>query len=168
MNRMLERAARVLAMALAVALAGCAQPVRTSAPAGPTASSWSGRLALQVEDNSTQPVSAAFELRGNAQAGEMTLQGPLGGTLAVLAWAPGSATLRSPSSPVRQFESLDALAAHVTGTPIPVAALFDWLAGIDTPVPGWQADLSQFSQGRVRARRLQPLPAADLRLALDR
>ena len=162
------RAARTLAIALAIGVAGCAQPVRTSTPAGPAASHWSGRLALQVEDNSSQPVSAGFDLRGSAEAGEMTLLNPLGGTLAVLAWAPGSATLRSSSSQVRQFESLEALAAHVTGTPIPVAALFDWLAGIDTPVPGWQADLSQLSQGRLRARRLQPLPVADLRLALDR
>ena len=168
MNRRVGHAVRVLAFGLALGLAGCAQPVRTSAPVGPTASSWSGRLALQVEDNSTQPVSAGFELRGNAEAGEMTLLNPLGGTLAALVWAPGTATLRSSSGPARQFESLEALAAHVTGTPIPVAALFDWLAGIDTPVPGWQADLSQLSQGRVRARRLQPLPVADLRLALDR
>ena len=168
MNRVLGRTARLLALGVALALGGCAQLARTSAAAAPTASHWSGRLALQVEDNSNQPVSAGFDLRGSAAAGEMTLSNPLGGTLAVLAWAPGSATLRSAGGQQQQFDSLEALAAHVTGTPIPVAALFDWLAGIDTPVAGWQADLSQLSQGRLRARRVQPLPVADLRLALDR
>ena len=47
----------------------------------------------------------------------------------------------------REFDSVDALVAHATGAAIPVAALFDWLRGIDTPVPGWQADLSQLAAG---------------------
>jgi outer membrane lipoprotein LolB len=167
MRARLAPAARGLALALALALAGCAQPARTPAPAGVTASSWSGRLALQVEEASSQSYAAGFELRGSADAGEMKLFTPLGGTLAVLAWSPGAAVLRS-SSQERRFESLEQLAAHVTGTPIPIAALFDWLAGINTAVPGWEPDLSQLAQGRLRARRVQPLPVADLRLALDR
>ena len=158
---------RGLALALALVVGGCAQPARTMAPAGVTAASWSGRLALQVEEAGSASYAAGFELRGSAESGEMKLFTPLGGTLAVLAWSPGSAVLRSPSQE-RRFESLEQLAAHVTGTPIPVAALFDWLAGINTTVAGWEADLSQLAQGRLRARRVQPLPVADLRLALDR
>lgn len=170
MTRAVPQRARLLALATPFALvAGCAQPPRrpggAAAPGAPR-QSWSGRLALQVEDARTQSFSAGFDLRGTAQSGEMTLTNPLGGTLAVLAWTPGSALLRS-GSETRQFESLDALAAHVTGTPIPVAALFDWLGGVDTPVPGWQPDLSQLAQGRLRARRSDPPPAADLRLAFD-
>jgi outer membrane lipoprotein LolB len=157
--------ARWLGLLLALALAGCAQaPVRP--PPSEATNSWSGRLALQVEDPRAQSFAAGFELTGNAQAGEMKLTNPLGGTLAVLAWAPGSAMLRS-GNETRQFSSLEALAAQVTGTPIPVAALFDWLRGIHTPVPGWQADLSQLAQGRLRAQRTDPLPIADLRLAFD-
>jgi outer membrane lipoprotein LolB len=162
-----RRAISGACLALAMVLGGCAQPARTTVPAGVTASSWSGRLALQVEDAASQSYAAGFELRGSPESGEMKLFTPLGGTLAVLAWAPGTAVLRS-SSQERRFESLELLSAHVTGTPIPVAALFDWLAGINTPVPGWEADLSQLAQGRLRARRVQPLPVADLRLALDR
>jgi outer membrane lipoprotein LolB len=60
------------------------------------------------------------------------------------------------------------LVAHATGAAIPVAALFDWLRGIDTPVAGWKADLSLLSQGRLRAQRLEPPPPADLRFVLDR
>jgi outer membrane lipoprotein LolB len=156
----------MLALAALVALGGCAQqPVRSPAEVA-AAQSWSGRLALQVEDARAQSFAAGFELTGNAQAGEMKLTNPLGGIVAVLAWSPGTATLKS-GNETRQFDSLDTLAAHVTGTPIPVAALFDWLGGTNTPVPGWQADLSQLAQGRLRARRIEPLPVADLRLAID-
>ncbi|MEP6790686.1 MAG: lipoprotein insertase outer membrane protein LolB [Ramlibacter sp.] len=128
---------------------------------------WAGRLGLQVESSPPQSFSAGFELKGNPKAGELALFNPLGGTLAVLSWDQDSATLRS-GSQTSQFESLDALVSRVAGTAIPVAALFDWLAGTNTPVAGWQADLSQLAQGRIRAQRMDPAPAADLRLALER
>ena len=124
-------------------------------------------MALQVEDNQSQSFSAGFELKGSARAGELTLFNPLGGTLAALSWSPGSATLLGNGEP-RQFDSVDALVAHATGAAIPVAALFDWLRGTNTPVPGWQADLSQLEAGRLRAQRTQPPPPADLRVVLDR
>ena len=149
-----------------VAAAGCASPQRPVAVATPGGGPWSGRLALQVEDNQSQSFSAAFELKGSAQAGELALRTPLGGTLALLSWAPGSATLRA-NGQTRDFESVDALVAHATGAAIPVAALFDWLRGIDSPVAGWKADLSLLNQGRLRAQRLEPPPPADLRVVLD-
>lgn len=148
-------------------LSSCAtapKPARSvDAQTGP----WSGRLALQVADNQSQSFSAGFELKGNARTGELTLFNPLGGTLAALSWAPGSATLRG-NGEAREFDSVDALVAHATGSAIPVAALFDWLRGTNTPVPGWQADLSQLDAGRLRAQRTQPPPPADLRVVLDR
>lgn len=149
-----------------LALSGCATPPRPHAGAkesGP----WSGRLALQVKDEASQSFAAMFELRGTAEAGELTLTSPLGGTLAVLAWAPGTATLRS-NGKVRSFPSVDALVTQATGAAIPLAALFDWLRGRNTPVPGWSANLSQLPQGRISAVRHDPQPQADLRVALDR
>jgi outer membrane lipoprotein LolB len=148
-------------------LAGCASPPRMAGPVDAQAGPWSGRLALTVEGNQSQSFSAGFELKGHAGAGDLTLFTPLGGTLAVLAWAPGSATLRS-NGQTREFPSVETLVAHATGSAIPVAALFDWLRGTDTPVPGWQADLAQLPQGRLSARRLDPLPPADLRVVLER
>jgi len=124
-------------------------------------------LALTVQSEQPQSFAAGFELKGHAGAGELALFTPLGSTLAVLAWAPGSATLRA-NGETRSFDSLDALASHVTGTAIPVAALFDWLAGTPSAVPGWQADLSQLGSGRLLARRTDPAPAAELRLAFER
>jgi outer membrane lipoprotein LolB len=150
----------------ALLLAGCATPPKPVAAPGSQVGPWSGRLALQVEDRQSQSFSAAFELSGNAQAGKLALSSPLGGTLAVLSWAPGSATLQN-NGQSRQFDSVDALVTHATGSAIPVAALFDWLRGANTPVPGWKADLSQLGQGRLHAERLEPPPHADLRVILD-
>ena len=152
-----------LALAL---LAGCASPPRATVPVDPVTGPWSGRLALQVQDQASQSFSASFELKGTARSGELALFTPFGGTLAVLAWQPGAATLNS-NGQTRQFDSVDALVAHVTGSAIPVAALFDWLRGIDTQVPGWRTDLSQLAQGRVAATRLEPTPQADLRVVLE-
>ena len=146
---------------------GCAQPARVPQKDEVSVGVWRGRLALQVEDNPSQSFSAGFELRGRAEAGELMLYNPLGGTLAALRWAPGSATLRS-GDRERQFDSIDALVAGATGTAIPVASLFDWLSGSNTVVNGWEADLSQLAQGRLRARRMTPPPVADLRVALDK
>ena len=165
MNARARWSAWLALFALAL-LAGCASPPRATGPVDPMTGPWSGRLALQVQDQASQSFSASFELKGTARSGELALFSPLGGTLAVLTWQPGAATLKS-SGQSSQFDSVDALMAHVTGSAIPVAALFDWLRGIDTPVPGWHADLSQLAQGRVAAKRLEPTPEADLRLVLE-
>jgi len=154
-------------LAAALLIGGCATPPRPAGPVDVQAGPWSGRLALQVEENQSQSFSAGFQLKGNARAGELALFNPLGGTLAVLSWRPGVASLRG-NGEVKEFESVDALVAHATGSAIPIAALFDWLRGVNTPVPGWQADLAQLDQGRLRAQRLQPPPPADLRVVLDR
>ncbi|MEJ8839416.1 outer membrane lipoprotein LolB [Ramlibacter sp. AN1133] len=154
----------LLAALCALLLAACATPPRPVVPPGTQL--WTGRLALSVEGQAGQSFSAGFELKGAPENGELSLFNPLGGTIAVLAWAPGSATLRSGGN-TRQFDSLEALAQEATGAPIPIAALFDWLAGKATPVAGWQADVSQVADGRLRARRVDPPPIADLRVAFD-
>ena len=146
-------------------LAGCAVPPRTPTPPG--MQSWSGRLALSVEGQANQSFSAGFELKGAPETGELTLTNPLGGTVALLSWAPGTATLRSNGN-VRQFPSVEALAQEATGQELPLAALFDWLAGKATPVPGWEVDVTQVAEGRLRARRTTPSPPADLRVLFER
>lgn len=155
-------------MAAALFVAGCATPAPPASSSSVATAAWSGRLAVRVDGQPPQSFSAAFELKGHAQTGDLALRTPLGNTAAQLAWAPGRASLRS-GSQVQEFDSLDALVTHATGTPLPVAALFDWLAGTPTPADGWEADLSELqSAGRLQARRLAPPPAAELRLVLDR
>ena len=158
--------ARWLLAAFAVLLlSACAAPPRT--PAAPGVQVWSGRLALTVEGRASQSFSAGFELKGAPHNGELTLYNPIGGTLAVLAWTPGNATLRAGGT-ARQFTSLEALAQEATGAPLPVAALFDWLAGKPTPIEGWEADVTQVAEGRLRARRNAPPPVTDLRMVFER
>jgi outer membrane lipoprotein LolB len=153
------------AVLFALVLGGCATP-GPPAPGTPSAG-WSGRLALQVQDKPAESFAAMFELRGTPQQGELALTSPIGGTLGLLQWQPGKAVLRSGSRST-EYDSLDALVAQVAGSPIPVAALFDWLRGVDTQVAGWRADLSQLPQGRIVAHRDKPAPEADLRVILER
>lgn len=114
-----------------------------------------------------QSFAAAFELRGSAEAGELVLTSPLGSTLASLVWSPAGAVLNN-GAQTSTYHSLDALASAATGAPIPVRALFDWLAGQPTTAAGWQPDLTRLGEGRLDASRREPLPPAQLRLVLDR
>ena len=145
-----------------VFLAGCATP----RPPVQTDAFWSGRLALQVASEPPQQWFANFELQGSAERGELLLFSPIGSTLAQLNWTPQTADLNQGG---RQWSSgsLDDLTTRLSGTNLPIAALFEWLAGRPAPVPGWQADLSGHAQGRLLAQRSQPAPAATLRIVLD-
>lgn len=143
---------------------GCAQ---IPPPAHPTHDSWSGRLALQVQDHQAQSFSAAFQLQGNADHGELKLFNPLGNILARLTWQPGQALLDDGKSQ-RTSTSLTALTKELTGSALPITALFAWLHGQEMQASGWYADLSTLPSGHITATRLQPLPRAVLRMVLDR
>ena len=153
-------------MVCAVLLTGCAHLGSGRQDTDPSVF-WSGRMALQVDGSATQSFSASFELKGSAETGELTLFNPLGGTVARMVWQPGSATLYA-NGEIRPVASLEALVAQATGGPLPLAALFNWLHGSNTPVPGWQADLARLDDGRLTAVRSQPEPTATLRVVLDK
>ena len=155
------------ALLLSLLLTACATVPKPPAGASQEFGPWSGRLAVTVQDRPGESFAAGFELKGNPERGELELMSPLGGTLGLLQWQPGKATLRS-NSRTMEYESLDTLVTQVAGTPIPVAALFDWLRGVETPVPGWKPDLSGLPQGRIVAIRTHPQPQADLRVLLER
>ncbi|HVL46303.1 MAG TPA: lipoprotein insertase outer membrane protein LolB [Acidovorax sp.] len=127
--------------------------------------SWSGRIALQIDGQASQSFSALFELRGTPQAGGLVLLTPFGNRIAQLDWKDGHAQLLS-GQDTRTSESLDALLQDVTGTRIPVTALFSWLKGTQASATGWQADLTGIADGRLTARRSDPEPTATLRIAL--
>ena len=143
-------------------LAGCAQPM----PSAPVEeNSWNGRIALQIDGQASQSFSAMFELRGTAQAGGLVLLSPFGNRIAQLDWKDGHAQLVS-GQDTRTSDSLDTLLQDVTGTRIPVTALFSWLKGTQASATGWQADLTGLADGRLTARRDDPQPTATLRIAL--
>lgn len=156
----------VLTLALSSTLlaAGCATP---RMPPVDSNAYWSGRMAIQVLKDPPESLSAGFELQGSAQAGEMVLLSPIGTTMARLEWTPQGARLAQGQQQINST-SLQRLGTRLTGTDLPIAALFEWLAGRPAEVPGWQVDLSAHAQGRISAERREPSPGAVLRIALDR
>ena len=151
-------------MAVALLLSACATP-----KISPTDRSayWTGRLAIQVLKDPPESLSAGFELQGSAASGEMVLISPIGTTLARLEWTPLTARLQQGSQRL-ESASLQSLGNRLTGTELPITAMFEWLAGNQADAPGWQVDLSAHGQGRITAHRQMPAPGTVLRIVLDR
>jgi outer membrane lipoprotein LolB len=153
-----------------ILIAACAQFSSVGAQNDAQTEQWSGRIGLQTLSTPPQSFFAAFALQGNAKQGDLTLTSPLGTTLAYLSWTPGNATLSS-SGQVRAFPSLSQALLQATGSELPVAALFDWLANVNTAAPsagGWTVDLTGYAAGRINAVRNAPEPRAELRIVLDK
>ena len=171
---------RVFAATLLLAAAGCAT-VQPPAPIPASSEDLAGRMSLRVEAAGNAParsLTAAFELRGNADAGRLDLTTPLGSVLAQARWSPREVVLATPRGE-RAFPDLDALTREVLGESLPVAALFDWLRGrpwAGAPSTagaggfeqlGWNVDLAHFDDALVSARRETP-PSVNVRIKLDR
>jgi outer membrane lipoprotein LolB len=156
-----RRARQVAAgLGMALLLSACAAP----SPPGPGVdNSWSGRLALRVDSTPPQAFSAGFDLRGGPEAGELHLNSPLGNTVASVRWSPQGAELQQ-GQQLERRATLDELTTEMSGTALPVAAMFGWLRGDGASADGWTVDLSEQTQGRITARRTNPLPSAELRL----
>jgi outer membrane lipoprotein LolB len=141
----------------------------------PAASSYQGRLSVRIASDPPQSLYAGFSLNGDAQTGDLTLNSPLGNSVAQLSWTPQSAVLKA-NNETKEYPSASALIENVTGTAIPLSALFDWLAGKNTAAQGWEIDLSAMktenpnneTTQRLVAKRTSPLPSAELRIALDK
>jgi outer membrane lipoprotein LolB len=141
-------------------LGACATPNRAGLS---SEASWSGRLALRIDSTPPQSFSAGFDLHGTPEAGELQLNSPLGTTVASVRWSGQGAELRQ-GQQIERRASLDELTSEMSGTALPVAAMFGWLRGDAAAADGWTVDLSQQPHGRVTARRTHPLPSAELRL----
>lgn len=124
-----------------------------------------------------QNISAAFELRGDGEVGELRLVSALGTSLAHARWAPGQVRLETADGE-RSFDNLDELSRQALGEALPLAALPDWLAGrpwqgaAHTAAAdgfeqlGWQVQLVRRAEGFIEARRAAA-PAVQLRIKLD-
>ncbi len=150
-------------------IAGCATPPSHREQNTPN---WHGRLSMQVQappdepQSQQQSFSAAFTLQGSPQVGQLTFYSPLGSTAAAIHWTAEFASLEAQGE-TRTFTGLSPLIQHLLGTDLPVTALFAWLSGQDLAVMGWEVNLTQFSQGKITAQRLEPLPQAQVRIILD-
>jgi outer membrane lipoprotein LolB len=140
-----------------------------------TITNYQGRLSLRIASDPPQSLYAAFNLNGDALTGDLTLNSPLGNSLAKLSWTSQSAVLTA-NNETKEYPSTRALIENVTGTTIPLEALFDWMAGKDSVAEGWEVDLSDMKSPsndiqatqRFVAKRLSPLPTAELRIAIDK
>ncbi|MFM8691664.1 MAG: lipoprotein insertase outer membrane protein LolB [Limnohabitans sp.] len=79
--------------------------------------------------------TASFELTGSPESGELNVLSPFGHHLARLQWSRQRAQLQRGKDLLTR-PSLDALVYELTGTELPLPALFQWLAGqpADAPV----------------------------------
>jgi outer membrane lipoprotein LolB len=150
-------------------------------PEQPGAAPWiSGRISVRIEasaERAAQGVSAAFELRGDGDSGELRLTSPLGVQLAQARWAPGVALLDTPQGEQR-YATLDDLSQQALGDVLPLAALPAWLSGRPWSGAshviaesgfeqlGWQVLLTGRTSGLIEARRAAP-PQVTIRVRLD-
>lgn len=165
---------RLTAAAMAVLLAACA----TIAPPDADLARLDGRLALRIDSQPPQSMSASFELVGDGERGRLVLTNPLGLRVAQADWGPGRPALLVTSDGERRFSDLDSLAEGALGERVPLAALPDWLRGRPWPQApsqpgangfeqlGWNIDLARQAEGRVGLKRAAA-PAVDLRVQLD-
>jgi len=145
---------------------GCSTPPRATPDALAAQSQIrEGRLFLRVDSDPPSITQADISLQGTAQAGQLTLYGPLGITHGQLRWSPGEAVW-SRGQEQRRFHSLDALLTQTLGTALPVPAVFAWLEGRAIAIEGWELISLPAPDQPLVARRRHPAPTLELRLRL--
>lgn len=155
-------------LAIVFFVASCAQNKSPGSHFDGQSQTWSGRISLRTIDTlspTAQSFSATFTLHGSAQQGELSLDTPLGTTLAHVSWTQSGAQLTQ-GNQSNVYSSLDELTSALMGTLIPMEALFDWLDGRPTSAPGWTPDLSERGRGRFTARQSGPAGTIELRVIL--
>ena len=157
---------RVWFVLIAWLLSACASGVPKNLTPPEAAKEWSGRISLQVQSDPPQQLNASFTLQGAAHHGQLDVLSPFGTTLATVKWTQQDAVLQQGDQQQR-FASMAVLTERLTGTPLPMAELFDWLQGQPTALSGWQTDVSQLSSGWLFATRTSPAPTVLLKIKLD-
>lgn len=150
-------------------IASCASTKSPEAKKIDSNGTWTGRISLRATGHAfqaPQQFSASFVLSGSPTEGELTLDTPLGTTLAKARWAPGMAQLLQ-SGDTHVYASMDELTTALTGKPLPLAAMFGWLRGEAKLVNDWVPNLSQLPQGRINATQQSSTGNTDIRIVLD-
>lgn len=127
---------RIFGLLAALLLSGCATPQLIPLP---ERGQWldfavDARFALKTIDRNGAAHSAGGRLNWEHRAGrnQVLLTNPLGIGLAELSTAPGKALLRTADGKEYTDTDADLLFADLTGYPLPVSRLPDWLLGRGT------------------------------------
>jgi len=170
---MLRRLCTACCLVAALLLCACVNLRDHDTPTGAVARDyWQGRLAVRTRPGvagtpeSRQDFSAAFELQGSPEQGELTFFTPLGSAAARIRWTATEAELQSQGQ-TRRFGDLQHLFSQTTGATLPIDALFQWLRGQAHDTAGWQVDVSHHAEGKISAVQETPETVTELRLLLD-
>ena len=101
---------------------------------------WTGRLSVRSEasaDQAARSSTGQFELSGSARRGQLVLTSPIGTVAARASWSLGGPEgdrieLDTGGGP-RRYATLDDMMQDALGDSLPLAAMFDWLAGRPWP-----------------------------------
>ncbi|WP_323073436.1 lipoprotein insertase outer membrane protein LolB [Mycetohabitans endofungorum] len=145
------------AIGLAALLAACATPQRPTAPVDDTGGAqtrqtvhaYHGRFAVSYEDQNGQPRNAYgnFDWQEIDRTVKLQLLNPFGQTLAIIASAPGLATLELPNKAPQMAPSVSELMQGTLGFSLPVEGLRYWLQ--PSVSPDSRAWTSADSAGRL-------------------
>jgi outer membrane lipoprotein LolB len=138
-----RRASLGLAVAAAIALAGCASvkpqgPSTTNAATSVTAQTsraYQGRFAIQYNDQNGQQRNAYGNFTWQETGDTVTLQlrNPLGQTLAIVTSSSASATLELPNRQPLTADNVSTLMQNALGFALPVEGLRYWLQPSPAP-----------------------------------
>ena len=138
----------------------------------------SGRISIRHQDAAYHGV---IDWLHSDQTDELVLTSPLGQGVAELRRNGASAVLSLPNGERHEAATLEALAARLFGTPLPLAALPDWMRGIAPQaernearqprrlvLPDWTVECLRYDEaGRPQLLSLES-PDLALRLRIDR
>jgi outer membrane lipoprotein LolB len=132
---------RLLLLALAASLAGCATSSAnlSHATVGQYRDSidLTGRLSVNYHrEGRLESVTGNFNWAQRPGQIDVSLASPLGQTMVAIKVTPHQATLTQANQPPRVAADIDALTAQVLGWQLPVSGLRDWLQGYATDARG--------------------------------
>lgn len=171
--------ARLLALAAATILAGCAEVAFVVAPQS-VEFELSGRFAVSYRGEAN---TGNLAWRYGAGAEEVLITSPLGQGVARITREGGVVTLTTPEP--REYKAADAesLTEKVLGFRLPLAGLADWVRARPAPGPsqtrydaegrlaeleqaGWKVHYLEYDESKRPSRLRLTFPGVDLRLAI--
>lgn len=103
----------------------------------------SGRLSVNYDkDGKQESLTGKFAWRQNATRTDVSLDSPLGQTIAVISVTPQQATLTQAGKAPRTAPDIDTLSGQALGWALPVSGLRDWLQGVATGADGQRFEAS--------------------------